>query len=407
MTGFDSQELRSVDLADVYKAGRLAARLQRTKAGTEFSYLPGYLDGGIPVATTLPLSSEIRLTPAGAVPPFFAGLLPEGRRLSNLRRAVKTSADDELTLLLAVGRGPVGDVQVVPEGVTPTPAEPFLRVERSFGEVRFSELLTDAGVVDPVAIPGVQDKVSAQVISVPIGQAGSRYILKIDPPEYPHVVVNEAYFLQVAKAMKMPVADARVVHDAGGRPGLLVSRFDRRAGLNGVTETLACEDACQLLDRWPADKYSVTSEQVMTTVAELCAAAAVARRDVFRQLVFAWVTGNGDVHAKNISALREPDGEWRVAPAYDLPSTVFYGDRSLAIPVAGRRRGLSRRSLLHFAAAVGLPEKAAIRVIGDVLTGTEQICPDLQQGVLPFAAQVIADTVSELRFRRRQLVAQA
>ena len=33
---------------------------------------------------------------------LFAGLLPEGRRLGALRRAVKTSADDDLTLLLAV-----------------------------------------------------------------------------------------------------------------------------------------------------------------------------------------------------------------------------------------------------------------------------------------------------------------
>ena len=43
-------------------------------------------------------------------------LLPEGRRLGALRRAVKTSADDELSLLLAVGADAIGDVQVVPSG---------------------------------------------------------------------------------------------------------------------------------------------------------------------------------------------------------------------------------------------------------------------------------------------------
>ncbi|HHU66493.1 MAG TPA: hypothetical protein GXZ33_01375 [Corynebacterium sp.] len=31
-------------------------------------------------------------------------MLPEGRRLTALRTAVKTSADDEFSLLLAVGR---------------------------------------------------------------------------------------------------------------------------------------------------------------------------------------------------------------------------------------------------------------------------------------------------------------
>ncbi|CAN5416860.1 hypothetical protein BH23ACT9_BH23ACT9_20100 [soil metagenome] len=75
--------------------------LNRTDAGVHFSYVDGY--DGPAVAATLPLSSEPVLRPAGAVPPFFSGLLPEGRRLAALRRQVKTSADDELSLLVAVG----------------------------------------------------------------------------------------------------------------------------------------------------------------------------------------------------------------------------------------------------------------------------------------------------------------
>jgi serine/threonine-protein kinase HipA len=404
VSNIDAEGIRAVEVADVYKAGQLAAKLRRRDSGVEFSYLPEYR-GGLAVASTLPLSGEPRVTPAGAVPPFFAGLLPEGRRLSNLRRAVKTSADDELTLLLAVGRDPIGDVQVVPEGEVPAPAEPLVRVERSFEEVRFSDLLAEAGMIDPVALPGVQDKVSARVISVPIGQASHRYILKIDPPEYPHVVLNEAYFLQIAQAMKMPVAAAEVVHDADGRPGLLVRRFDRIAGPSGSTVPLACEDACQLLDRWPADKYQLTCEAVTKAISDRCAATLPARRDVFRQICFAWVTGNGDVHAKNVSVLCEPDGEWKVAPAYDLPSTVPYGDKSLALSVAGRTTGISRRHFLEFAKAVGLPEPAAIRIIDQVLTGTENVIGDLENGVIPFSAQAIRATVKELRYRRRHMTA--
>jgi len=396
--------LGRIEVADVYKAGSLAAQLRRTSSGTEFAYLSGYRDsGGPPVATTLGFDEAPRTTPAGAVAPFFAGLLPEGRRLSNLRRAVKTSADDELSLLLAVGRDPVGNVQVVPEGVVPTLAEPLLQVERSFEDVRFSHLLTEAGMVDPVALPGVQEKVSARVISVPLGQAANRWILKLDPPEYPHVVVNEAYFLGLARKLKIPVTEARVVHDADGRAGLLVRRFDRVAGWDGNPLALACEDACQLLDRWPADKYNIDSEMLVARVAHVCPAASVARRDVFRQLVFAWVTGNGDVHAKNISVLCGKDDEWRVSPAYDLPCTVFYQDRSLALPLAGRTRGLSRRRLLEFAVAIELPERTATRVLGQVLDGTETLCEELSAGVLPFEGQVLADTIAELRYRRRQL----
>lgn len=129
----------------------------------------------------------------------------------------------------------------------------MVAVERSFEEVSFSDLLAEAGMVDPVAIPGVRAKVSARMISVPVGRATDRWILKIDAPEYPHVVENEAYFLDLAKQLKMPVADAQLVRDRDGRPGLLVRRFDRIAGEDGTTVALACEDACQLLGLWPAD----------------------------------------------------------------------------------------------------------------------------------------------------------
>lgn len=404
MTSVELSELGSVTAADVYKTGHLAARLSRTKDGVEFTYLAGYVaSAGPPVATTLGFDRDRSVTPSGAVPAFFAGLLPEGRRLSSLRRAVKTSADDELSLLLAVGRDPIGDVQVVPEGVVPDPAEPLVAVERSFEEVSFSDLLAEAGVVDPVALPGVQEKVSARVISVPVGRASERWILKLDPPEYPHVVANEAYFLRLAKRLKVPVAEAVLVSDRDGRQGLLVRRFDRVSAPDGSTVALACEDACQMLGLWPADKYNVSSEDLVARVAEVCPAAALARRDVFRQLVFAWITGNGDVHAKNISALRGVDGEWRVSPAYDLPSTVFYNDRSLALPIGGKRHGISRKRILEFAASIGLPEKTALRVLEQLLSGTADLCDDLEAGVLPFNGKVLADTVKELRYRRRQL----
>ncbi|MDQ6783857.1 MAG: HipA domain-containing protein [Actinomycetota bacterium] len=402
MSSLEPELIRTAAVADVYKAGRRAAQLRRTRAGTEFLYLPSYLDTGVPVATTLPLSSEPQLTPAGAVPPYFAGLLPEGRRLSNLRRAIKTSADDELSLLLAVGRDPVGDVQVTPEGEVPGSADALVTVNSSFSEVRFADLLADAGIIDPVALPGVQDKVSARVISLPLAKAGDRYILKLDPPEYPHVVANEAYFMHVARAAGMPVADAEVVVDVDDRPGLLVRRFDRVAAGEGTSLSLACEDACQLLDRWPADKYNVTAEAVVASVGRVCAAAPLAVRDVFRQLCFAWITGNGDVHAKNISVLGT-NGEWRVSPAYDLPSTLPYGDRSYALPVGGTSTGLSRRRLLAFAASVGLSEKAAARVLDGTLTATRDIIDELADGVLPFDQQTLKSTVGELRFRRRQM----
>lgn len=400
-SGFD--RLRKVQVADVHKAGRPAATLRRVDEGVEFAYRADYLDDGArPVATTLPLTDEPVVTRGGAVPPFFAGLLPEGRRLSSLRRALKTSADDELSLLLAIGGDAIGDVQVVASGREPGPVEPAAQVTKAWSEVSFGDVLADAGVIDPVGLPGVQDKVSARVISVPLRRAGERYLLKIDPPEYPHLVLNEAFFLARARRARMDVAQAEVVHDRDGHAGLLVRRFDRLADPSGSTLALACEDACQVLGRWPADKYNLTSEQVVVALADQCAARSVALRALYRQLCFGWLTGNGDIHAKNLSILATADGEWRVSPAYDLPSTVPYGDKSLALSLQGRTTGIARGRLLSFASTVGLSERVALNVLDDLLARLEGLDQDLRDGALGFSENVTIELIKELRFRRHQ-----
>ena len=106
-------DLKRVAVAGVWKGGVLAARLSRDADGNTFSYEPAY--DGPPVCFTLPRDVAPVRCLGGALPPFFSGLLPEGRRLNAIRSATKTSADDELTLLLAVGNDTVGDVQVCPQ----------------------------------------------------------------------------------------------------------------------------------------------------------------------------------------------------------------------------------------------------------------------------------------------------
>ncbi len=236
---------RRVDLAEVHAHGRVAATLRRRDGAVEFRYHPDYLDsGGRPVATTLPLTDEPVVTIGGALPPFFSGLLPEGRRLSALRAAVKTSADDELSLLLAVGDDPVGDVRVRPAGADPTGPDAStssLAANADWSDLDFVELAGSAGV-DPSALAGVQDKVSGRMLTLPLVHGGRFHLLKLDPPEYPHVVDNEAFFLRVARRLRQRVVEAEVVHDREGRPGLLVTRFDRVADGDRIRR-LSVEDA--------------------------------------------------------------------------------------------------------------------------------------------------------------------
>ncbi len=393
---------RRVTRADVYVGRRWAATLDRLPSGVEFRYTEDHLIGaGTPVASTLPLVRDPVVTMAGAVPPFFAGLLPEGRRLNALRQAVKTSADDDLSLLIAVGSDTVGDAQIVPHADSPTMPSPLVTVTKAWDEIEFSRVLDAAGIVDPVALAGIQHKASAGMISLPLARAGERFILKVDPPEYPHVVLNEAYMLRQAHAAGLPVVDAEVVHDATGRPGLLIRRFDRLPRPDGTTHPLHVEDGAQVLGRYPADKYAVSFEDVASALTNLCAARPVAARDLYRQACFAWLTGNGDLHAKNLSVLVDPSGEWRVAPAYDIPCTLPYGDHILALSVDGRVHGLSRRRLLALGADLGLREAAATTILDRLLVATSTIADDWAAGSLPFSDKVCRDVARVMRQRHR------
>lgn len=403
-------------VADVYKAGVLAARLERHGGGTRFSYLPAYLAAGGPaVASSLPLSTEPVLSAAGAAPPYFTGLLPEGRRLNALRRSVKTSVDDELSLLIAAGANPVGDVQIVGHGERLDPDEHAVQLDPKT-PVDFDALLGDSGLIDPVALAGVQDKLSAGMISLPVARAGRRFILKLNAPEFPHVVENEFVMFRYAARLRIPLSRVQLIRDVAGRPGLLVERFDRipvAGGAYDAVRRLAVEDGAQVLGLYPADKYNVGYGQVCRALADYCAAPLPALRNLAIQAAFAWLSGNGDLHAKNVSMVQQPAGEWSIAPVYDIPSTVVYGDKTLALTLDGKRTGISRRHFLAWGTGLGLTERAAVQVLELGLKASGPLLAELEAGSAfastnddggsPFPAMVTRAWVKELRHRRRLL----
>jgi serine/threonine-protein kinase HipA len=405
-------------VADIYKQGVLAARLERHEGGTRFSYLQAYLQSGRPaVASSLPLSPEPVLSGAGAAPPYFTGLLPEGRRLNALRRSIKTSADDDLSLLIAAGGNPVGDVQIVGHGELLDPEEHAVEVDPR-KPVDFDELLGDSGLIDPVALAGVQDKLSAGMISMPVASAGRRFILKLNAPEFPHVVENEFIMFRYAAKLRIPLSRVQLMRDVAGRPGLLVERFDRvplggESGDGDRVARLAVEDGAQVLKLYPADKYNVGFGTVCHALAEFCAAPLPALRNLAIQAAFAWLSGNGDLHAKNVSMVQQPHGEWSIAPVYDIPSTVVYGDKTLALTLGGKRNGISRKHFVGWATGLGLTERTAVQAVELALKAAGPLLADLEAGTAfaptnddggsPFPDMVTRAWVKELRHRRRLL----
>lgn len=418
-TSTSPADLRTVERADVFKGDRLAGHLVREGPDVVFVYDDDYrADPGSPaLAWRIPLNGDPVRAGAGSVPAFFAGLLPEGARLQAVVAASRTSVDDHLTLLLAVGTDTVGDVRVFPAGREPTEAAAAIDSAR-IGDLDLAELFAattgpETLRIDPAAIPGVQPKVSAAMISAPVRTSQGPAILKLNPPEYPLLLENESFFLDMARACDLDTPDHALTTDKHGRTGLLIRRFDRDVTATGETVRLAQEDACQVMGVYPARKYTLHLGDVVTTLAATCerggGSRVVAATRLLRLIAFSYLIGNTDLHGKNISIRRNGSGTWEVTPGYDLLSVVPY-DRwadPMALDLYGRANRLTRAHLIEAAARWGVRQRAVERLLDRLCDRAETWVERI--GVIGFDERtttrlqaLVSDRIGELRGERRR-----
>ena len=387
------------DKALVYKKGVLAATLQKVNGGLEFSYLPEY--SGLPVASTLPLGATVSRSD-GRAPSFFKGLLPEGSRLESVAWRLKTSVGDDLNLLVAIGFDPIGDVQILPEGDLGMDESRILKLEQDTAGLDFVALRERYFGSSASGIPGVQDKVSAKMLNSRTKTSHLEYLVKFNPIQYPFVVENENFFLGLAKECGLQTSNFELLTDAHGVHALRLRRWDR-VGANGNSVRLAAEDSCQLLNLDPVEKYNPDFLEVASAMGNMAQAVSATGKVLFQQLVFDWLIGNGDAHAKNFSLLEGGSGRFRVAPAYDLLCTRYYDDRTMALSIDGSNTGWDRKFLLNVAARMQVPAVLASRVIDKQLSVLSKVPELLVGGVLPFRRDLNADVAAFLKQRAKAL----
>ncbi|HSP79638.1 MAG TPA: HipA domain-containing protein [Myxococcaceae bacterium] len=366
-----------VSVADVWRESTRVGSIFRTAHGSSFEYEEQFharhagQPGGI--AVHIPYSVRRLETVGTNLHPYFAGLLPEGLRLRALVQRVKTSEDDLFSLLIAAGADTVGDLSVVPAGEPPREARAHVDARR-LDTVLFSELFEQSleragdGGREPV-IPGVQEKVSAATISFPLRVGAQRaYILKLNPPGKPRLVENEHFFMRMAKDCGLRTARTRLVLDREGHAGLLVERFDRLwSREERRLRRIHQEDACQFLERYPADKYRLPCSRITEGLHETCLAPIPETARFLRLVAFSYLIANGDLHAKNVSILADgPAGGFRLSPAYDLLSTLPYGDQRMALKFEGRDDNLRRSHFLAFGARFGVKEVATAKMLDEL-----------------------------------------
>lgn len=376
------KDIRDIARLYVFKGEELAGTLTRTTNGAVFEYDQRYYENykSAPLAAvgfSLPVTQRRFETMGDNLSPFFAGLLPEGRRLSALRTILKTSADDMFSLLAASGSDCIGDVAIALEPIFPTPpADPeifkpgsigFIELfERSIASPDYSWRLRDPSV------PGIHPKISAQLISFPVtfARRRKRYLLKLDSIDYPKLVANEHFFMSMAKDCAVESAATTIVVDKNQQQGLLVERFDRIYDPE-KKHIVRChqEDACQFLGRYPQDKYRIGTRDIASGIQEFATAPLIELSKFIRLIAFSYIIGNGDLHAKNVSLLADTSRERvSLSPAYDLVSTLPYGDENMALQFEGRKDSLRGDYFTTFGEAFGLRPGVTAEILARLAT---------------------------------------
>jgi serine/threonine-protein kinase HipA len=339
--------------ADIYQGSQLVGHFEQTLQGIRLTYLDGIeLENGmlgVNVPTTNIETKEL--------PTYFLNLLPDGARLARLLDTAR-NRDDDLELLLRVGWDTIGDLSVVPHGA-PQRAVASLPALSQASKVSFWELFEEGlGPETDHAIPGAQEKISANTVAMRIKTAqGASAILKLNPPGYPRLVENEDFFLRLAKHCGIKAAKAQIITDREGEAGLLVTRFDRVREGKAIRK-LHQEDGCQILDIPPSKRYNVTLRQLAEGMMRYATSPTILVRELLQRTAFCYLIGNADFHAKNASLLWS--GIIHISPAYDLLSTLPYPrlEKHMAMPIEGKDDNLRPREFIAFGGRYGVPQAA-------------------------------------------------
>lgn len=179
-------------------------------------------------------------------------------------------------------------------------------------------------------------------------------------------VENEVFCMLLAGKCGLPVPEVSVF--GSKHRCCLVERYDRKPGTDFTPVRLHQEDFCQALGYGYDQKYEAEGgpglKACFTLLTEYSTEPLRDRRNMLRWVVFNYLIGNCDAHAKNISMLLS--GAARLAPFYDLMSTVVYPELTdkMAMKVGGENKPkwVMKRHWQRFAADAGVGEKAVFGV---------------------------------------------
>ena len=314
----------------------------------------------------------------GELPPFFAGLMPEGALRARLAATRKSDSDmDDFGILAAAGEDLPGAVTVVPANL-----DNLTVTARAYGvtggadhlEIRVPEQAAKGAA----SLSGVQDKLAlshakdGKRYCMPVKGKLSDLIAKLPATGDDAQVMNEYACMTLAGLAGVNVAQCwparmstmtdypELVTALGSNTRFLaVDRFDRNP--EGAVHM---EDACQLLTLMPGQKYSGAKQFVkLIQILDRFSTRGIedVRQFFIRQVVNTLI-GNSDAHLKNFSVLYHNGINPALSPAYDIVCvSALPGFRGFGTNVAidALQRKETRDTYAAIARQAGISERIA------------------------------------------------
>lgn len=212
----------------------------------------------------------------------------------------------------------------------------------SFDAPRDSNLVSYQEQTKRLSISGVQLKYSLRLDGkeLVLTEKGGQYILKPIPPtvytaESGEAPENEHLTMQIAaQVFRIRTAYNAIVYFKDGTPAYITRRFDvKDDGSKYLQEDMAQLSGRSRVMDGENFKYNGTIEEIAKLVRRYVAAADPALENLFKLSLFNYLLSNGDAHLKNFSLLQLDAGDYGLAPAYDLMSTILHmpGETDVAL----------------------------------------------------------------------------
>lgn len=234
-----------------------------------------------------------------------------------------------------------------------------------------------------ISISGVQEKYSLLLQKNELKLTGARgtHILKPVPTERLERVedmpANEHVTMQIARQIfGIKTAACGMIFFDDGSPAYITRRFDYKP--DGTKYQI--EDFATLMSKTPElegdnFKYNASYLDIAKLITQYVPAATVELINFFRLVVFNYMFANGDAHLKNFALMESNDGDYLLAPAYDLMCTALHiNDSDIALrdglytgdidELPYRDAGIyTRLSFLLFAEKTGIQVSLAEKII--------------------------------------------